>query len=289
MQRLSDAHYLVNEQYRDATNLDARIALHARFSTNKYGWFPWVFDQLSLPPKCRILELGCGPGDLWAENLSRIPDGWSITLTDFSTGMLDRASERLRQHRDRFGFAQADAQSIPYADETFDAIIANHMLYHIPDRPKALAEMHRVLVRGGRLYATTVGQSHLRELYDLVFRVNAEGELKWWHEDNPFVLENGAEQLSPWFSDIEMRRYDDNLAITEIEPLVAYVMSSATGAALKGDRPAAFRALAQREISAHGEIRICKDSGMFLAVRRDSPAKRVRSHEGAPRKGISLP
>ena len=75
-------------QYRNASNLNARIDLHQRFSTNKYGWQRWIFDQLDLPLQCRILELGCGPGNLWLENLDRIPESWDIVLSDFSAGML---------------------------------------------------------------------------------------------------------------------------------------------------------------------------------------------------------
>ena len=63
-----DQEYL-KQEYRDATNLNARIRLHQRFSLNPYGWLRWVFDQLDLPSECRILELGCGPGNLWLENL----------------------------------------------------------------------------------------------------------------------------------------------------------------------------------------------------------------------------
>ena len=60
--------HLRTKQYRDSGNLKARIALHSRFSTNPYGWFRWVFDHLDLPPQNRLLELGCGAGDLWVEN-----------------------------------------------------------------------------------------------------------------------------------------------------------------------------------------------------------------------------
>ena len=91
MHKLNDPDYLLNEQYQDAGNLNARIRLHIEFSTNKYGWFPWVFDRYDLPEKCRILELGCGPGDLWGENMHRISPGWEITLSDFSPGMLEKA------------------------------------------------------------------------------------------------------------------------------------------------------------------------------------------------------
>jgi hypothetical protein len=79
--RIDDTKY-VTSQYRDASNLNTRIGLHQRFSVNPYGWLPWVFDQLELPSQARILELGCGTGQLWLDNIDRIPAGWEITLTD---------------------------------------------------------------------------------------------------------------------------------------------------------------------------------------------------------------
>jgi len=126
MSKLSDQKYLLTEQYKNASNLNARFQLHERFSTNKYGWHRWVFDQLHLPPSCRILELGCGPGYLWLKNNDRIPDGWEITLSDFSPGMLQEAQQNLSPSDHPFTFEVIDAQSIPFADESFDAIIANH-------------------------------------------------------------------------------------------------------------------------------------------------------------------
>ncbi len=62
MSRMSDQQYLLRDQYRDASKLDARVQLHKRFSTSAYGWCLCVFDQLNLPRKSHILELGCGPG-----------------------------------------------------------------------------------------------------------------------------------------------------------------------------------------------------------------------------------
>jgi cyclopropane fatty-acyl-phospholipid synthase-like methyltransferase len=62
MPQISDQAYLLTRQYHNASNLEARIALHARFSTNIYGWFRWLFDHLDLLPQSRILELGCGTG-----------------------------------------------------------------------------------------------------------------------------------------------------------------------------------------------------------------------------------
>ncbi|MGD0877639.1 MAG: class I SAM-dependent methyltransferase [Anaerolineales bacterium] len=138
----------LKKQYKDSSNLDARVRLHQGFSVNKYGWQHWVFDQFKASNRWRIMELGCGPGTLWLDNLDRIPAGWDITLSDFSDGMLEQARHNLETHRP-FQFKIIDAQSIPFEDGHFDAVIANHMLYHVPNRSTALAEIWRVLKPAG--------------------------------------------------------------------------------------------------------------------------------------------
>ncbi len=85
----------VARQYGDAANLDAGIALLRRFGTAEEPLPRWIFCQLDPPPEARILELGCGPGLLWTENLERIPDGWTITMTDASAGMVREAEGSL--------------------------------------------------------------------------------------------------------------------------------------------------------------------------------------------------
>ena len=77
--------------------------------------------------------------------MSRIPSTWDITLSDLSSGMLDSAWRNLVVTGRNYKFKEIDAQEIPFEDETFDAVIANHMLYHVPDKPKAIAEIKRVL------------------------------------------------------------------------------------------------------------------------------------------------
>jgi len=266
MSKMSDQDFLLSDQYRDSSNLDERMQLHARFSVNVYGWHRWVFDQFELPPQSRILELGCGPAWLWRDNLDRIPDGWDITLSDFSPGMLQQAQGNLRESQRRIDYAEIDAQSIPYEDGSFDAVIANHMLYHVPDRSRALSEIRRVLRPGGRFYASTVGRNHLRELHTLLKRFDPVPH-PWF--DNPFVLENGTAQLLEWFSQVTLHRYEDALIVTEAGPLVAYILSTADKEILSGETLAALRRCVEEEIALHGHVYITKDSGIFEAVRDD--------------------
>jgi ubiquinone/menaquinone biosynthesis C-methylase UbiE len=225
---MTDQHYLKTEQYKDASNLNARIEIHRRFSTNPQGWNAWVFDTLEkLPGQARVLELGCGPAYLWAANAGRIPPGWDITLSDLSIGMLATAQRSVARVKRLFKFEVVDAQSIPYGDESFDLVITNHMLYHVPDRLRALAEIRRVLRPGGRLVATTVGDGHMEELNVWLRRVTKDPDFLLF--PLPFTLESGRAQLQPYFRQVETSRYDDNLQITEIEPLIAYICSTAGG------------------------------------------------------------
>ena len=263
----------VERQYRDGSRLGARIALHGRFSTNGQSWQRWVFDRLDLPPESGILELGCGPGDLWAENLDRVPEGWSVTVTDASPGMLREARDRLGFDR-RFAFRVVDAQEIPFEDRTFDAVVANGMLYHVPDRERAFSEIARVLKPGGTLYAATNGRGHMRETGWMKHVLNPTHPVDTATE-RPlgFDLENGAERLSPWFSDVALRRYEDALVVTETQPLVDYLLSGAAADAAErgsaadefGRRVADLTVRLERELASRGEIRITKDAGLFVA------------------------
>ena len=262
-----DQTYLRTQQYQNASNLNARINLHARCSTNKQGWQRWLFEQLRLPPHCRIVELGCGPGNLWRDNLDRLPPDWQLVLTDFSAGMVEQARRNLGSGPDCL-FAVADAQWIPFGSCSFDGAFANHMLYHVPERARALAEIQRVLRPGGRLYASTVGERHMRELDELVCRFDpqiAETGVGLGKPYVPFSLENGGAQLAQWFGHVTLRRYEDALEVTEAAPLVDYIRSGTD--MLTGEKLDALTRFMQQELEERGVIRIAKDTGVFEAVK----------------------
>ena len=270
---MNDAGYRMAEQYTDASNLKVRIALHERFSTNGYGWPRWVFDQFDLPDEARLLEIGCGTGSLWSGNFDRIPDGWEITLTDASPGMMAETKRNLGDPR-RFVFRVADVQELPFEDGIFDAVVANHMLYHVPNRPRAFSEIAHVLREGGTLYATTNGMKHLRELVRMLHVLDPTHSSESIATDLPgFSLENGAGQLAPWFAEVSLRRHEDSLVVTEVNPLVNFLLSTmAAQAASKRQPTDEFRGRVseltealERQLASHGAIRVTKDAGMFLA------------------------
>jgi ubiquinone/menaquinone biosynthesis C-methylase UbiE len=241
----------LGDQYATDANLNARIALHRRFSTNP-TWGRWLFEHEAPPPGARILEIGCGPATtLWGSNLDRIDPTWRITLADASAGMIEAAREVLG---DRAEYAVANAEELPFADESFDVVLSNHMLYHVEDRPKALAEIRRVLVPGGVFHAGTNGDGHMGELGELT---------PWWPPNThtrAFGLESGPEQLEPFFVDIHVERFEDDLAVTEVEPVLAYLRSSwrYDGGDLERERAAVAE-----EIERNGVFLIHKSQGLI--------------------------
>ncbi len=256
----------MQDQYKDSSNLDARLVIHQRFSTNAQGWYHWIFDTLlKASMNANILELGCGSGAMWKECAHKIPDSWVITLTDLSDGMLDAAWRNLVPTGRSFKFEKVDAQVIPYGNQVFDVVIANHMLYHVPDRKKALGEIKRVLKDDGCLIATTVGKNHMQEMYQWLKRINTNPRSDMF--DNPFTLENGADELKKVFSKVERIQYLDDLKVTELQPLMNYIHSSIGLSDIAQNELKKLEHELGEKIEEDGEIFITKDSGLFKAVK----------------------
>ncbi|HYI12127.1 MAG TPA: methyltransferase domain-containing protein [Thermoanaerobaculia bacterium] len=245
-------------QYGTSANLAARIALHQRCSTNAYGLQRWVFDRLQLAPGQRVLEIACGTGSLWRENLDRIPEGLSLVLSDFAISMIETTRGVVVSAR----FVNCALPSLPFADESFDLVIANHMLYHVAERQKGLGEIRRVLRGGGTFFASTNGIDHLREIKDLMVSFGIEGS----DVSSSFTLENGLEQLAPVFGDVQRDDYVDSLRVTDPEMLLGYVASmNARAAEVVGAREGEMRAVIEQRIARDGAFQVMKATGAFIA------------------------
>ena len=198
---------------------------------------------------------------MWLANLDRLPPDLYLTLTDLSSGMLAAARVRLQPLLPNVRFAIVDSQAIPFVDDSFDVVIANHMIYHVPDIPRALAEVRRVLRSDGQFHAATNGSRHMIELDRLVDHIAPEAK-----EENAaaqFGLENGAAQLERVFDQVERRDYVDSLAVTDADAIVRYVRSSSVRPAFTDDRIQTLRRAVDDEIASTGAFRITKSTGLF--------------------------
>ncbi len=253
----------LKNQYQNATNISSRINLHSLYSQNKQGWFPWIFQQCHIRPELRILELGCGDGTLWTENLSLIPEDISITLSDISSGMLRDARRAIGSSDTRFAFRAFDCKKIPYKDESFDLVIANHVLFYCDDIPAVLKEVRRVLSPGGHFLCSAYGKAHMQEVSQLVEDFDERIVLSADKLYERFGRENGWKILEPFFPHAKWHSYEDFLLVQDAEPLISYVLSChGNQNQYILDRYKEFRAFAAKK-TAKG-FRITKDAGVFL-------------------------
>lgn len=267
MPGFTDKDHLKNVQYRDASNLQARGNLHARFGTSPVGWLTWYFQHLlDLLPEAHILEVGCGPGWIWQENSQRIPPGWHITLTDLSPGMIEQARENLASINRDFTFAEVDVQELPFPDESYDAVIANHMLYHVPNLQRGLAQIRRVLKPGGRLFAATNGREHMQEFRAIAHEVYAGIAPE---RITSFGLEEGAGELAPHFTDIEMIPFNNTLHVTEADALKSYVRSMHMAQTTGQEIVDTIERRIDEQMERDGAIDIRTRAGVFIARKAD--------------------
>lgn len=247
----------VRQQYTNADGLQVRMRLHQKYSANKQPYGEWIAEHYHIQPGMKVLELGCGTGSIWNEPKRWLPDTASLLLTDFSEGMLAAARANVPM-RPNIAFAQVDIQAIPYPDDSFDLIIANAMLYHVPDLDKALGEVARVLKPGGRLVCSTSGENGISAwLVDVL----GAGE----NPSIPFSLQNGGAALEKHFDHAEMLLRDDRLEVTDANDLAAYVLSMISLAFVK-EWPYEELINRLRARSSDGVIRIPKEYGLFVCT-----------------------
>jgi ubiquinone/menaquinone biosynthesis C-methylase UbiE len=106
-----------------------------------------LLDAVGAGPGMRVLDLCCGQGNVTAALLER---GCAVTGLDFSPVMLEMARKRAPGAE----LIEGDAQDLPFDDDSFDAVISNFGICHVPDQPLALREAKRVLKSGGAFAMT---------------------------------------------------------------------------------------------------------------------------------------
>jgi ubiquinone/menaquinone biosynthesis C-methylase UbiE len=109
--------------------------------------------------------------------------------------------------------------------ETFDLVIANHMLFYCEDLSQTCREVARVLKKSGRFICSTYGKKHMKEVSELAKGFDNRIVLSADNLYEKFGKENGKEILKPYFHEISWQEYKDKLEIQDAEPLIAYILS----------------------------------------------------------------
>jgi ubiquinone/menaquinone biosynthesis C-methylase UbiE len=150
-----------------------RAATHfaATFAHATRGFIYDLLEAACVGAGMRVLDLACGPGFVSAAAAER---GAQPVGLDFSSAMVGLARAGYPSIR----FEEGDAEALPFADGSFDAVIGNFGIHHVPDPVRALREAHRVLRPGGRVAFTawTAPAENIawRLLYDAI---SAHGDL----------------------------------------------------------------------------------------------------------------
>lgn len=247
----------VREQYKTADNLNTRISIHEKYSVNKSGFGNWIFSHYSINPDIRILELGCGTGHMWRDNIDLLGGNTELYLTDISEEMIETTKKSLGEHNN-IKYLTADIENIPFGS-FFDRVIANMMLYHVPDIDKGLSEVKRVLSDGGFFYCATYGENGIIPFISGLFK-------EYGAEDTTnknFTLQNGSDILKKHFSRVIRYDYEDSLAVDNIEDLLDYIYSLKNMIGIAELRRNIIRDVLNRNM-VDGVLNIPKEYGMFV-------------------------
>jgi SAM-dependent methyltransferase len=265
---------LVNESYANDEPLSVRIETHRRYSVPPIDLPTWVLDRHTWRGDETVLDIGTGTGQYLTPLRERLPRG-CIIAGDLAPGMLHDL-----QAKGVPGGAlllNADAEALPLANTSCDAVIASYVLFFVPDIPRALAEMQRILKPGGALLAVTMAEVYTEELRRLLYiaaeKVGASGSPHWLNLHQRFNLTNGVDYLAPHFQ-VTQQRHESAFVFPDVEPVLAYVHSMR--GAMRDDLPphrtwddflASVRELVEAEIAAHGEFRVSKEAGVLIAIK----------------------
>ena len=248
----------VKAQYAVPKGLDIRLTFHEKYSTNKQGYGAWLVSNYDIRDGMMVLEIGCGTGSIWLDCENIVSRCRKLILTDLSEGMLETAKKNLGEH-DNIEYQKADIQDLPFMNDSFDVVIANSMLYHVPDIKKGLEEVRRVLKKSGVFYCVTFGEHNFTDRLAEWFKLVGED----FKPNHNFTMQNGKEILSRSFSDITPVFYDDSLHVTKADDLVEYLCSLASFKAVI-DLPVQKIRHVIDEHTTDGVIDLSKEYGMFI-------------------------
>ncbi|HEY1921394.1 MAG TPA: class I SAM-dependent methyltransferase [Tepidisphaeraceae bacterium] len=217
------------EQYKTDENLRIRIETHQRYGVGP-SIEPAIDQVLNLTGAESLLDIGTGPGD-FPGRLRRAGHRGRLVGVDASPGMIAKA----KSANPNVEFLEADAQSLPFPDDSFDIVTARHMLYHVPDIPLALREAHRVLRPGGRFLAVTNTHDNMKDFYDACRETSEALHGKIANETRVatriaavFTDKNGPALLSQVFSNVQIIRVDGALQFETADPAIRYFDSCRT-------------------------------------------------------------
>ncbi len=259
-------------QYASDEMLRLRQQIHERYTVPPIDFPAWVLNRLQWHGDETVLDVGTGAGFYVAHLRQHAPRVRFVGL-DYSAGMLEN-------HPAFPALVQGDVQDLPFGGAAFDVVMANHMLYHVPDVDSALVEMKRVLKPGGVLIAATNSASTMPE-YTALFRravmllanPGAASMTPLSPLFSSFTLESGTRRLARHFFAVVRFDLPQLLVFTTPEPALSYFASwrqfrepLLPEEVHWDDVMMLMREQIERVLDAAGELVVNKISGVLIAT-----------------------
>jgi SAM-dependent methyltransferase len=259
----ADRAYLTSTAYADDRLLQDRVSLYEH-QTPRTDLVVEVLERLGDLAGKSVLDVGCGYGAYVGALVGR---GARVVGIDLSAGMLASMAAAAT------GRVVADAQALPVADRSVDAVLAMHMLYHVPEPVRAIREARRVLAPGGRLVAAVGGPRQFAEATAIRQRLLDEAGLDAGRRD--LGLTNTrlpaallGELVEQEFGAVEPSSLASTVVLGEAGPLVRYTasttaakLSAASGVDLLGR----FAVAIDEVIAERGEFVLTTEVAVFVA------------------------
>lgn len=273
----TDPTYL-DYQYGTAEKLRIRQEAHELYSERPHDFFDWALALLDVRPGLLVADVGCGPG---AYHSRMAATGCTVVAVDASFGMLrevQRQAQQLQAQQLQFSAeaVQASAEGLPLANNCVDRLMANHMLYHVPDQMAALTEMRRVTKPGGVVMLAT----NAADANALLHTAHSDAARAFGYTPSPRMTDRfhlgHLDLVRSVFPDAEVFVRRDAFLFPTLAAALRYYASGAIDALedLPADGSHAPKLLAhvatalRAYLDEKGRLRMAKDAGCFVARMR---------------------
>lgn len=258
-------------QFESVEGLQKRVQFHHMHTHFKDNFHQWMFQHYHFPAHAKVLEIGCGDGTIWDCNRERIPSDSTIILSDVSLNMLKESKQKLSDIKQIKSYEEIDCFHIPYEDQSFDVVIANHVFMYFEDLTLALKEVHRVLKKDGILYCSTIAKDMMKErdlmLKEFDKKISFDQTLLYQR----FGYENGENKLAQYFQDIQLFDRKELYEIKDLDVYFEFILS-AKGLSLNLEplyhKQKQFYTFMKAYYDRHKKFDLTTHAGMFSARKK---------------------
>lgn len=202
---------------------DERLYRMMGHSNEPEGWSRWVFELADLPDNGKILDAGCGWGNIWRYNADRYPEGMQVTLVDYHNSHADELAGYVAE-KPQFEFRWGDFNSMEFEDK-YDCIFFNHVIFYMKEPIRTYRKLRDCLSESGKLIATWGGSALLEQVAAILLTYNPgyEKAVRKELSRKKNKLKMRKEQLQEVFKEVKLFVYPLTLTFDTALELIDYI------------------------------------------------------------------